>query len=498
MAVFARNGFQDLVNKVRLGRFILDRWIPDDLADLSAPVRLRKAFEELGPTFVKLGQLLASRPDLIPQEFCDEFKVLHDQVEPVSFSAIRKVIEDHYRKDLSEVFLSFSETPLASASIAQVHTAVLFNGIEVVVKAQRPGIQKLIEEDLQVLEQLVTLIEKYLPEAHIYNPRGILKEFGRTLELETNFIIEANNIKRFAQNFSDDPRVVIPEVYLDFSGPKVLVMEELKGRALSQKSAIQLEGADPIEILKLGVRTYLKMVYTHGFFHGDLHAGNLFVLSGNRIGLIDFGVVGRLTRKTRSAIASMFLALAEEDFERMAYVYVDMAPYNDHVDVDGFAQDLAYILGPYIGLTMKQVNIGRLLMQSSSVAAKHGIILPSELVLFFKSIVSIEGVGRTISDDFDFMAESLTYSKHLIQTGVDPKRLSHDLGLFAKDLNQFLYSFPRQVRQTVRRINHPNFTIKTEEKNLILIQESIDRGFRQLFYLILFIAITTAALIYFF
>lgn len=485
MAVFAKNGFQDLINKIRLGKLLLRRWVPSELAGLSAPVRLRMSFEELGPTFVKLGQLLAARPDLIPEDFCEELEKLHDRVEPVPLALIQEVLEAHYGKRTDEVFAFFEATPLASASIAQVHRARLHSGAEVVIKIQRPGIVKVIQEDLSVLEQLAALLDRYVPESRTFNPKGVVKEFGRSLALETNFIIEANNIKRFRQNFNDDASIVIPKVYTELSGERVLVMEAVPGRPLSAKNALDQDGVDPGTILRLGVRTYLKMVYTHGFFHGDLHAGNLFILPDSKIGLIDFGVVGRLTRRTRSAIASMFLAMAEEDFERMAYVYVDMAPYNEYVDVDAFAQDLAYTLGPYVGLTMKDVNLGHLLMRSTSLAAKHGLVLPAELVLFFKSIVSIEGVGRRISDDFDFMSESIEYSKHLIQTGIDSKKLTQDVGVFVRDMNQFMYAFPRQLRQALRRVNHPDFALKTEEKNLELIESAIDRGFRRLYFLII-------------
>ncbi len=497
MAVFARNGFQDLINKIKLGKFLLGRWVPSELQDLSAPIRFRRSLEELGPTFVKLGQVLASRPDLIPEEFCVELQRLHDRVEPVPFSAIRKVIEDEFQVGLHDVFPTFEETPLASASIAQVHKAHLSNGTEVVVKVQRPGIEAVIAEDLGVLTQIASLVDHYIPESRTYNPKAVVKEFGRTLQLETNFIVEANNIKRFRQNFADDESIVIPKVFTDYSSEKVLVMEALKGRPLSAPDALVQDGVEPSAILRLGVRTYLKMVYSHGFFHGDLHAGNLFILPDSKIGLIDFGVVGRLTRRTRAAIASMFLSLAEEDFERMAYVYVDLAPYNEHVDVDGFAQDLAYVLGPYVGLTMKHLNLGQLLMDSTTLAAKHGLVLPSELILFFKSIVAIEGVGRRISKDFDFMAESLEYSKHLLQSGVDTKKISQDTMTFLRDMNQFMYAFPRQLRQTLRRVNHPDFAVKTEERNLILVEEAIDRGFRRLYLLIAVIA-TIVGLIWWF
>jgi ubiquinone biosynthesis protein len=280
--------------------------------------RLRMSFEELGPTFVKFGQLLATRPDLVPIEYSEEFKKLHDRVLGVEWAGIEAVLDDHFGKDWERVFLSFDKNALAAASIAQVHSAVLQSGEKVVVKVQRPAIEPVIEEDLGILYQLAELLEKYVPETSPFSPVGIVDEFARALELETNFVIEANNIRRFQENFTQEPNIKIPNVHSDLSGRRVLVLEALDGIPLSQKNALDQEGINPESVLRVGLRCYLKMVFTDGLFHGDLHAGNMFVLPNNRIGLVDFGVVGRLNRKTQSAIANMLVALAGEDYDRLA------------------------------------------------------------------------------------------------------------------------------------------------------------------------------------
>ncbi|RYZ61497.1 MAG: AarF/ABC1/UbiB kinase family protein, partial [Proteobacteria bacterium] len=338
--------------------------------------------------------VLASRPDLIPESFTKEFEKLHDRVQPLSFETVEQVLKEEFGPSLYEKFKSIDPAPLGSASIAQVHKAELATGEIVVVKVQRPGILHTINDDLDVLYMLSELLMKYVPETRPYNPVGIVNEFFKSLELETNFIVEANNIRRFDANFTSEADIKIPIVYMDLTTERVLTMEMLQGYPLSHEAALKQPGVDADTIIRKGLRAYMKMVFSDGLFHGDLHAGNFFVMPDNQIGLIDFGVVGRLNLKTQAAIANMLLALAREDYERMAYEYVDLAPFTDKVSVDLFAKDLRELIAPYFGLTLKNVNLGRILMTSSSIAAQHHLSVPTELMLFFKSIVSIEGLGR--------------------------------------------------------------------------------------------------------
>jgi ubiquinone biosynthesis protein len=427
---------------------------------------LRLAFEELGPTFVKFGQLLATRPDLIPGEYADEFKKFHDQVKPLDYSEIEKVLISHFGAPAEKIFSEFDRSSLAAGSMAQVHIARLSTGEKVVVKIQRPGVEAVITEDLGVLYVLADLIEKYIPEAKAYTPVAVVDEFARSLDFETNFVIEANNIRRFQENFTNEPNIKIPNVFSDYSGKRVLVMELLEGIPLSHKNALDQEGINPEAVLRLGLRCYLKMVFTDGLFHGDLHAGNMFVLPNNRIGLIDFGIVGRLNRKTQGAIANMFVAIAGEDYDRLAYEYVDLAPYTELVDVDLFARDLRDLIAPYYGLTMKHVNVGRLLMDSTAVAARYGLQLPPELIMFFKSIVSIEGMGRVIVKDFNFLTYALEFAAELVQSRTEPTKVLRDLSSVGRDINSLITSLPRQLKQILRRISSPDFVLKAQIREI--------------------------------
>ncbi len=294
--------------------------------------------------------------------------------------------------------------------------------------------------------------------------------------METDFVIEANNIRRFQQNFAADENIKIPNVFPQYTGKRVLVMEALEGIPLSHRNALTQEGIDPETVLRRGLKAYLKMVFTDGLFHGDLHAGNMFVLPDNKIGLIDFGMVGRLNRKSQTAIANMLVALAEEDYDRLAYLYLDLAPYSERVDVDGFARELRDLIAPYFGLTLRHVNVGRLLLDSTAVAGRHGLVLPSELILFFKSIVTIEGMGRLIVGDFDFMAYSLEFASDLVRSRYEGGKLLKEATYLSRDVNALIGVLPRQLRQILRRMNSPDYQMHIRIKDLDVLHRSLEKS----------------------
>ncbi len=491
MGVFAKHGFHQIAEKVKLGKFVIERLNTNlDIESLSMAERMRISFEELGPTFVKLGQLLATRPDLVPEDYVLEFEKLHDRVQPLSFDVIEAVLKEEFGNSLYQKFTSIESEPLGSASIAQVHRAKLATGEDVVIKVQRPGIIQTINDDLNVLYLLADLLKKYVPETRPYNPTGIVDEYFRTLELETNFIVEANNIRRFQENFDKNDRIKIPKVYYEYTTERVLVMEAINGIPLSQEGALQQPDVEPNEVIRLGLRTYLQMIFEYGLFHGDLHAGNFFVLPSNRIGLIDFGVVGRLNSKTQGTIANMLLALSKEDYERLAYEYVDLAPFTDRVNVDLFAKDLRELIAPFYGLKLKNVNLGKILMKSSGIAARHHLQVPTDLMLFFKSIVSIEGVGRKIHQDFDFLQHSLEFAEELAKTQFGPQRVVNDVTQMARESKIFLNALPRQLNFFLRKINSPDHAFRLKIGEIKELKRSVESSFN-----LLFLGVIIAALI---
>ena len=480
--MFAKHGFHQVAERVKLGKFIIERLnSASDIESLSMAERMRRSFEELGPSFIKLGQLLATRPDLVPEEYVTEFEKLHDRVQTLPFEVIEEVLKDEFGNSLYQVFESIDPEPLGSASIAQVHRARLRSGESVVIKVQRPGIIQTINDDLNVLYLLAELLSTYVAETRPYNPTGIVDEYFKTLELETNFVVEANNLRRFKENFSSVDYIKIPAVHFELTTERVLVMEALQGIPLSQEGSLSQASINPHEVIRRGLRAYLKMVFEDGLFHGDLHAGNFFVLPDNHIGLVDFGVVGRLNSRTQGAIANMLLALSKEDYERLAYEYVDLAPFTDRVNVDLFARDLRELIAPYYGLTLKNVNLGKILMRSAGIAARHHIQVPTELMMFFKSIVSIEGMGRKIHPDFDFLQYSLEFAGDLAKNHFGPQKVMNDMTQMARESHAFLNALPRQLNFFLRKLNSPDHAFRLKVGEIKELKRSVESSSNLLF-----------------
>jgi len=491
VGVFAKHGFHGVAEKIKLGKFIVERLsASSEIEKLTIPERLRMSFEELGPTFVKLGQVLASRPDLIPEVYTSEFEKLHDRVQSIPFEVVESVLKEEFGDSLYQKFSFIDPKPLGAASIAQAHLAKLASGETVVIKVQRPGIIQTINDDLNVLYMLSELLTAYVPETRAYSPTGIVDEFFKTLELETNFIVEANNIRRFSENFANDPDVKIPKVYLELTTERVLTLEALQGIPLSQDNALNQEGVNAQDLIRKGLRAYMKMVFADGLFHGDLHAGNFFVLPNNQIGLIDFGVVGRLNNRTQTAVANMLLALSREDYERLAYEYVDLAPFTDKVNVDLFAKDLRELIAPFYGLTLKNVNLGKILMSSSSIAARHHLTLPTELMLFFKSIVGIEGLGRRIIPDFDFLKYAIEIANELVKHQMDPNKMMGEFTQVLRESKNFIHALPRQANFLLRKLNSPAHAFRSNVTKVDDLKRSVE-----VFFNLLFLGVIIAALI---
>jgi len=492
LAVLVSTGFLDLMHRMKLNRFLPERQTEDPgFKDLPLPMRLRIAFEKLGPGFVKLGQLMASRPDLIPEAFVDEFSKLQDQVATLPFSEIKKQIEDELKKPLSEVFSSFDEEPLAAASIAQVHSAVLKSGQSVAVKIQRPGIDKILHTDISILRGLATLLENTIPETKPFNPQGLVEEFFHTILFELDFRVEANNIRKIKNQLSKSTQVAIPEVYSEYSSQKVLVLEKFDGIRFSDREKIIAQGIDPRKIIETGADAFFQMVMRNGLFHGDLHAGNLFVLTDGRIGIIDFGIVGRLGRRVQDSIISMFIAIMDEDYETLATEYVTLCSPDGDTDIAQLQKDLMDTISPYVGLVLGEVNVGKLLLQSTSIAAKHRLRVPRELMLLFKAIMTVDGLAKKLDPDFDILQLGNRLAKEVVASRYSKERVTKDLLILARDLQDTLETFPKLLKRFLRKWSTNNFALEIKSKDAELLPNAI---LKSTYYLVL--CVTCAALVF--
>lgn len=461
--VFIGQGFGHLVTQMGLQRLVpfRRRSMPREEyvvvhAEESAPIRLRKAFEELGPTFIKLGQVLSGRPDLVTVQFADEFKKLRDEVPPFPYDDARRIVEKELDAKLGELFAEFDPVPVAAASIAQVHKAVLQNGDKVVVKVRRPGIEKNIEQDISILKGIAHLLEKHVPESNIFNPVAIVEEFARTVRKELDFVVEADNAVRLAGNFKDSPSLYIPSIYHELTRQRVLTMERIAGIRISDVDALDAAGYNRATLARHGAEAFFKQVLEDGFFHADPHAGNMFVMPDGRIGLVDFGIVGRLSEEDMEVIADTFLALVNKDYDGLVQNYITMGFVTDDIDLDrfrhDFKQDLVDLLDPLYGKTLGQISLSEYIDRVTRLALKHRLKFPSGLITMNKALLTIEGLGRELDPGFDFISVAKPYTFKLIKKKYSPKRYSHRMRRKVMDVSDFVGNLPRQFRTIMRKI----------------------------------------------
>ena len=476
IGVFSKHGFTDVVEQLQLGKFLPSRFTKKTEEDhkKTRPEKLKECFEDLGPTFVKLGQLLSTRPDVIPESYVDQFTLLQDKVSPLSFDIIKTVIERETQKKLEDTFIEFNKAPLASASISQVHEARLHTGERVVVKVQRPGINKIVQTDVSLLTFFASLIEKYIPESRVVSPNIIVDEFFKTLSLELDFYVEANNICKMAQNMESISEVLIPTVYKDLSTHKVLVLEKIEGIRANNIAAIDAAGIDKKHVVAVGARSFFKSVMIDGLFHGDLHGGNIFILEDNRLGIVDFGIVGRLSQRSRDHFANMVMALLSEDYETLCYQYAELGAAGPSIDFDGFQRDVRNTVSPYIGLSLSEVNAGRVLIESTKIATRYGIRVPGDWMMVFKAILTMEGMGKTLDPDFNILEISQEIVKDIVKNQYSFQRISKDFIWIAKDVAALLQVLPRQIRWMFKKFNRNDFAFEIKSTDLQDIRKQLE------------------------
>lgn len=482
LGVFARHGFTDVMTRMNLDRFVPSRLLSrfEDDIDRPTEVRLRVAFEQLGPTFVKLGQLLATRPDLIPEPFVEELKKLQDNVRSLPVSEIRAQIERELGKPIADLFRSFDDAPLAAASIAQVHAATLHTGEDVVIKVQRPGIAKVINQDVALLEFLSKLLEKYVPETRIIGPTVVVDEFFRTLKQELDFNVEANNITRLTENLKTFTDIRIPKVYKTHSNARVLTLERFRGTPMND--LVGLRARKDIDLKKLnqvGARAFFKTVMIDGIFHGDLHGGNLFALNDGKLGLIDFGIVGRLSQKSRQRLSNMVLALMTEDFEALCYEYAELGSAGATVDFEGFQREVQNVLSPYLGLKANEVNSGQVLIEATKIASKYQIRVPGDWMIVFKALFTVEGLGRALDPHFDPMELGRELAQDLVKEQYSPDRMAKEGLWILKDFLALAQVLPRQIRWMLRKLNQNGYAIELKVPEVDRLTDQVEANGRK-------------------
>jgi ubiquinone biosynthesis protein len=404
-SVLIRHGLGDLVRRTGLATTLeragqILHWSEAGRsAEIEPQERFRRSLEELGPTFVKLGQVLSTRPDLLSPSWIAELERLHSDVAPISFDELLPQIEKALGRSPFDVFVDVEREPHAAASIAQVHRAKLPSGASVILKVRRPGISAKIAADFRLLDHLASLIEHEMPEARRYAPVQVVSQFRRSLERELDLAVEARNIDRFARNFAHDPHILIPKVYWDFTSSLMNVQEYVAGIRGTDVPAIAAADVDRKVLAARGSDAVLKMILVDGFFHADPHPGNVLYLPGNRIALIDFGMVGRLSPLRRSQMVDLLAGIVGQDDQAMLEVLLDWT--GEHgVDEARLASDVGELAFDFADTELKDVRIGALLQRVATLLREHAILLPADLTLMFKALITLEGLGRQYDPEF--------------------------------------------------------------------------------------------------
>ncbi len=432
----------------------MERWLPFPRSlryVLSKPYstaeHVRLALEDLGPTFVKLGQLLSTRPDLLPPGYLAELARLQDSVSPLPASVIREQVVASLGAAPEQLFATFDDDPLASGSIGQAHAATLADGTEVVVKVRRPGVVERVEEDLEILQNLAAQAARRWPDAAGYDLPGLAEEFARTLRAELDYLAEGRNAERFAANFADDAEIHIPRVFWETSTTRVLTLERIHGLKVSDLAGLDAEGVDRSALATRATQAIAKMIFDDGFFHADPHPGNLFIAPDGRIGLIDFGMVGTVDAELREQLGLLLVALTKKDSRRIAVALSGLSTSSNRLDLPTLGADLKPVIALYDGRPLGEVPVGRLIREVLGVMRRHQLPLPRELSLLLKMVLMTEGMGVSLDPGFQLGEVVGPYAARLVANRYSLVSLAHYLAAAGVDAVDLGTQVPEQLRR---------------------------------------------------
>lgn len=458
-----------------LPRRLVRRW-REEAPPLSAPERLRLALEELGPTFIKLGQVLSTRPDLVPPDYVAELTKLQDAVPPGPWAPVKAQIEGELGAPTDELFAAIDREPIAAASLAQVHTAVLPDGTDVVVKVQRPGIEERIEVDLEILQDVAQLLESRIALAKLYDLPEIARGFAATLRMELDFYREGHNADRFRENFAEERYLYVPEIHWEFTTRRVLVMERIRGIKISNVEALERAGYDRHRIAVHAARMIVKEVLEDGFFHADPHPGNFVVMPGEVIGAMDFGMVGLIGRRLRSDLTRLYIAAVQMDEQGIVNQLIRMGAIGEDVDRMALERDLGILLRKYYGLPLKAVRAQEVMLDARPIAFRHHMRLPSQLWLLGKTLGMVEGLGRKLDPEFDFFAFSRPHLRRFLMRVMVPRDPGLRLVETGGDWSHLLRLLPRVGSQLLVQAERGKLGLTLEHKGLERALDRLDRS----------------------
>ena len=493
-AVLVRYGLAELAARFGLeGRLQLGHKAHPDVAVLTEPERLVKALEKLGPTFIKLGQMLSTRPDILPPDYLKALAQLQDNVPGIPYDAVERVIATETCRLPQDIFAEFDREPLAAASLSQVHRAKLATGEEVAVKVQRPGIAAMVEGDLAILATVARFIERRQPELAVYDPVGLVAEFGRSIRLELDFVHEGQNADICRRNFAADEAVVIPKICWDYTTSRLLVLDLLAGVKATDAVALKEAGVDRHRLGQSGANVYMKMIFEHGFFQPDPHPGNLVVMSGGRLGVIDYGMFSRVDDDTRDHLVDMLLAAYQQDSSRLMRLVLKVGTKTARIDEAALRTDIQDLLDRYYGATLQELSFGRVLRELLAVIRRHRIAVPAGLAMVVRGLATVEGLGLLIDPGFSFVEELRPFLERLAWRRFGPLGWLKDLRRTAADIESMARDLPADLRQASEWLKKGEIKLQIDHEELRQIARNLSRSNNQLAAAIVLAAIIIGA-----
>jgi ubiquinone biosynthesis protein len=463
LASLVRYGYRDIVNALHLDGLVrpFERAaLGEEVPPQDRPMRLRMVCEDLGPTFVKLGQILSTRPDLLPEAYTTELAQLRDHVKPFPFAEAEAILAEEYGRPASAVFASIEAEPLASASISQVHRARLHDGRLIALKIRRPGIDKTVQADLDILKNLAQLAESRLPGLVPYGPVALARELERTLKRELDLSTERRTMERCRGQFAREPMAHIPEAFPEYSTSKVLAMELIGGVSVTDLDGLRRLGVDPKAVAVTGSMILLRQIFRFGFFHADPHPGNLRVLEGGVIAPLDYGMFGRIDAPTRGRIADLLTGLIAEDTDRVLRALEALEIRGDQLDTRALRRDLSELVASYCDLTFDSIDLSLLLRDLVGFIRAHHLTIPPDLVLLIRALVTIEGVGRALDPHFDIAAQVRPLFRELTIRRFSPRQILAQTARTAEDLQRISTLLPDVLSHSLESIKRGELTVK--------------------------------------
>ena len=492
-------GFGDIVEILKIEQYIeiglqmISKKRRDQIEKLSRAERVRMGVEELGPTFIKLGQILSTRPDLIPLEYSRELSKLQDHVPAFSYEEVKTIIKEELGRLPEELFAHFESEPLAAASIGQVHRARLEDGEEVVVKVQRPGIRKTIEVDLEILLHLASLMERHVEEMVVQRPTRIVEEFARSLEKEIDYTIEAYHTERFSRQFMGEHTVYVPKVFKEFNSSRVLTIEYMDGIKVSNTDMLKQKGCDLHTIAVNGADLIMKQIFVHGFFHADPHPGNIFILPNNVICFLDFGMMGRIRQDEREDFTDFVTHLGGRNERKITESVLRLSLYDVEPDREKLERDLMDLLEQQVYGHRNKLEMGKLFQRLIEMVSTHGLTIKPDLYLMMKSLGTIEGIAKMLEPAFDILKQAEPFVRQIQQDRMDPRRIAGDMLEIGTELIQLGREIPGEVRSILKQAREGRIKIEFGHSGLEPLINAHNRTTNRLVFAIVLAALTVGS-----